>query len=236
MLILGHRGASGLAPENTLSAFKKAFAFGVDGLEFDVQQCKSGEIVVFHDWTLERTTNGKGNLKEFTLDELKKLDAGSWFSDEFAGERIPTLKEVLDICPKGSLINIELKEENSVERGTEKKVADIIKEYPHLNIVVSSFSHNLLKNFKEYAPATKIGLLFEANIYNIEKYIENLGFEIFSVHPGKSFLSKETVDILKNIGKDINVWTVNTVEDKEKMERFGVTSIITNFPNLFCCK
>ncbi|MEG1836121.1 MAG: glycerophosphodiester phosphodiesterase family protein, partial [Oscillospiraceae bacterium] len=122
MEILAHRGASGTAPENSLSAFKKALKDGCDGFEFDIQQTKDGEIVVFHDWTLERTSNGKGNLKEFTLEELKKLDIGSWFSDEFKGEKIPTLEETLDFIPDDNFINIELKEEFSRERGTEIKL------------------------------------------------------------------------------------------------------------------
>ena len=149
MEILAHRGASGTAPENTIAAFKKALIDGCDGFEFDVQQTKDGKIVVFHDWTLERTSNGQGHLRDYTLEELKKLDVGSWFSDEFKGEQIPTLEETLDIIPDDKLINIELKEEHSVERGTENKVLEIIKRYPNKNIIVSSFSHNLLKNLKE---------------------------------------------------------------------------------------
>ncbi|MGL4971324.1 MAG: glycerophosphodiester phosphodiesterase family protein, partial [Cetobacterium sp.] len=119
MYILAHRGASGTAPENTIAAFKKAIIDGCDGFEFDVQQTKDGKLVVFHDWTLERTSNGKGYVREHTLDELKELDAGSWFGEEFKGEKIPTLEETLDLIPDNMLINIELKEEYSKERGSE---------------------------------------------------------------------------------------------------------------------
>nr|WP_307775551.1 glycerophosphodiester phosphodiesterase [uncultured Cetobacterium sp.] len=234
MRILGHRGASGSAPENTLAAFKMAFEMGVDGLEFDVQQTKDGELVVFHDWTLERTSNGKGNLKDFTLAELKKLDAGSWFSEKFKGEKIPTLKEVMDIIPEDKFINIELKEENSVEnRGTEKTLVNFLKDYKHIDIVVSSFSHNLLKNIKELDSTIKIGVLLESNLIDVNRYLDSMEFEIFSYHPGKSFLNKEQVKKVKSSGKMVNVWTVNFIEDGEKVRDMGVDSIITNYPERF---
>lgn len=230
MEILAHRGASGTAPENTLAAFKKALIDGCDGFEFDIQQTKDGEIVIFHDWTLERTSNGSGYLRDHTLEELKKLDVGSWFSENFKGERIPTLIEALDLIPNDKLINIELKEEYSIERGTEKKVLDIIKNYPEKNIIISSFSHNLLKNLKSLDDSIKIGILLEGTLVNLEKYIENLDFKINAYHPGKSFINKEDVDYLNSKGIDINVWTVNSSKDANFLEKMGVTRIITNFP------
>ena len=230
MEILAHRGASGTAPENTIAAFKKALVDGCDGFEFDVQQTKDGEIVVFHDWTLERTSNGNGYLRNHTLEELKKLDVGSWFNDNFKGEKIPTLEETLNIIPDDKLINIELKEEHSIERGTEKKVLDIIKKYPTKNIIVSSFSHNLLKNLKELDNSIKVGILLECALVNLDLYIENLGFKIDAYHPGKSFLNKKDIDYLNSKGIDINVWTVNTTKDFNLLKDMGVTRIITNFP------
>ncbi|MCQ8211062.1 glycerophosphodiester phosphodiesterase [Cetobacterium somerae] len=230
MEILAHRGASGTAPENTIAAFKKALVDGCDGFEFDVQQTKDGEIVVFHDWTLERTSNGNGYLRDHTLEELKKLDVGSWFNDNFKGEKIPTLEETLNIIPDDKLINIELKEEHSIERGTEKKVLDIIKKYPTKNIIVSSFSHNLLKNLKELDNSIKVGILLECALVNLDLYIENLGFKIDAYHPGKSFLNKKDVDYLNSKGIDINVWTVNTTKDFNLLKDMGVTRVITNFP------
>lgn len=230
MKILAHRGASGTAPENTISSFKKALADGCDGFEFDVQQTQDGKLVVFHDWTLERTTNGKGKLKDYTLSELKKLDAGSWFSNKFVGETIPTLEEVLDIIPDDKLVNIELKEEYSAERETEKKLLEIIKNYPKKNIVVSSFSHNLLRNLKKLDDTVKIGLLFESSLVNLDKYIESLDFDIFSLHPSKNFLKESDIKLLKSKDIEINVWTVNTKEDYNFLKKMGVDAIITNYP------
>lgn len=230
MEILAHRGASGTAPENTIAAFKKALMDGCDGFEFDVQQTKDGKIVVFHDWTLERTSNGYGHLREHTLVELKKLDVGSWFSDKFKGEKIPTLKEVLDIIPNDKFINIELKEEYSEERHTENKVLEIIKQYPDKNIIVSSFSHNLLKNLKKLDSSIKVGILVESALVHLDKYIENLGFDISAYHPSRSFLNQKDVDYLISKNIDINVWTVNSSEDAKILKNMGVTRIITNYP------
>ncbi|MGL4997723.1 MAG: glycerophosphodiester phosphodiesterase [Cetobacterium sp.] len=230
MEILAHRGSSGSAPENTISAFKKAILDGCDGFEFDVQQTKDGKMVVFHDWTLERTSNGKGYLREHTLEELKMLDAGSWFHKKFSGERIPTLEETLDIIPNHLLINIELKEEFSCERESEKILSDILKKYKNKNIIVSSFSHNLLKNLKQLDSSIKIGLLVESHLLNLDKYIENLGFDIVAYHPSKSFISKNDIKYLKSKNIDINVWTVNSIKDAKALKNMGATRIITNFP------
>lgn len=234
MKILGHRGASGTCPENTIVAFKKAFEYGANGLEFDVQQTKDGELVVFHDWTLERTTNGKGNLKDYTLKELKELDAGSWLSSEFTNEKIPTLKEVFDIIPKDKYINIEIKEENSnLERGTASLLVNFLKDYKEYTIVVSSFSHNILKEIKNLDNSIKIGVLLEASLLNVNGYLDSLGFEIHSYHPGKGFIEKNQVEEVKKSGKLVNVWTVNLKEDGEKLDKMGVDSIITNYPERF---
>ena len=230
MEILAHRGASGTAPENTIAAFKKAMVDGCDGFEFDVQQTKDGKMVIFHDWTLERTSNGNGYVREHTLEELKKLDAGSWFSEEFKEEKIPTLEETLDLIPDHMLINIELKEEYSRERGSEKILVDIIQQYPTKNIIVSSFSHNLLKNIKSLDPSIKIGILVESTLVNLDKYIENLGFELSAYHPAKSFILQEDVNYLNSKNIDINVWTVNTSKDAKILKEMGITRIITNYP------
>ena len=110
VIVLAHRGYSAKAPENTMAAFELALAVGADGIELDVHMTRDGEIVVIHDDTLDRTTNGKGPVSDQTMAELRELDAGSWFSPEFAGERIPTLKLVLELIKdKDVLLNIEIK-------------------------------------------------------------------------------------------------------------------------------
>ena len=146
---VGHRGAMGYEPENTLRSFKKALELGVDMIEFDVYVCKSGELVVIQDDTLERTTNGKGLVIEKTLAELKELDAGK-------EEKIPTLEEIMDLADKKVKINIELKGDN-----TAKPVLNMIEKYvdekgwKYDDFLVSSFNHNELKKFKELNPKIK---------------------------------------------------------------------------------
>lgn len=234
MKILGHRGASGSYPENTIISIRKAFEYGADGVEFDVQQTKDGELVVFHDWTLERTTNGHGNLKDYTLEELKELDAGSWFSEKFKNERIPTLKEIFDIIPKEKIINIEIKEEHSnLKRETAKLLVNILQSYKNYNIIVSSFSHNILKEIKELDNSIKVGILLEANLLNINNYIESLGFDIYSYHPGICFLEENQIKEIKNTGKIVSAWTVNTINDAINLNKIGVSNIITNYPEKF---
>ena len=166
---VGHRGAMGYEPENTLRSFKKALELGVDMIEFDVYVCKSGELVVIHDDTLERTTNGKGLVIEKTLAELKELDAGK-------EEKIPTLEEIMDLADKKVKINIELKGDN-----TAKPVLNMIEKYvdekgwKYDDFLVSSFNHGELKNFKELNPKIKTGILVEEkNPYQLASAIVNL--------------------------------------------------------------
>ncbi len=121
MLIIGHRGASGYEPENTLAAFKKAMNMGCHGIELDVQMTKDGELVVIHDHTLDRTTTGTGYVAERELKELQLLDAGSWYGSQFEGNRIPTLDATFEIIPKGTLVNVEIKNELRDQRAIEKK-------------------------------------------------------------------------------------------------------------------
>ncbi len=121
--ILAHRGASAYAPENTMAAFKKAIEMNADGIELDVHLSKDGYIVIIHDERVDRTTDGKGEVKDFSLDELKKLDAGSWFSDEYKGEKIPTLEELLSLIKNTEIyLNIEIKAGYRVYPDIEEKL------------------------------------------------------------------------------------------------------------------
>lgn len=230
MKIIAHRGASGNAPENTISSFKLALEYGCDGIELDVQQTLCGEVVVFHDWKLERTTNGKGYLRDKTLEELKKLDCGSWFSEKFINEKIPTLDEVLEIIPENILLNIEIKEEYSRENGIEKRILEILNKRRRNNVIISSFSHNILKNIYRINKEIKLGLLIGGSLTDILMYIKMSGIKFFSYHPEKSFLRNEEVENLLKEGIEINVWTVNDIEDAKILKLMGVTSVITNYP------
>src|SRR5690606_3846906 len=165
--IIGHRGVSQIAPENTLAAFRAARATGLNWIEFDVQLSKDGELVVIHDDLLDRTTDGKGLVQDLTLEALKLLDAGKWFGEQFAGEQIPTLQEVLPLLiEEGLHANIEMKIPDGSDlvylQKMAKRLSDIIiamwpTESPPLS--VSSFNHQALFYFRQYLPEHPIGFL-----------------------------------------------------------------------------
>jgi len=142
MIIFAHRGASAFAPENTKASFKKALDLVAKHFEFDVQITSDNEYVVFHDYTLERTSNGKGKLSDKTLLELKKLDIGSWYSEEFSGEQIMTLQELIDFLPSDSFLNIELKRDKNDKRFFGESFLEIIKP-----IKIEFLSPHLTGNF-----------------------------------------------------------------------------------------
>ena len=153
-VIFAHRGASGEAPENTLAAFKLGLAQGCDAFELDVHLSKDGQIVVIHDGTIDRTTDGLGAVNEMTVEELKAFDAGSWFDEKYRGERIPLLEEVFDITPGHIIINIEIK--GSYNGQLEPALIDLLKKRDRLDtVVISSFDWKSLRYIKELEPGSK---------------------------------------------------------------------------------
>lgn len=234
MQIIGHRGASGHAPENTLASFRLAFEMGCDGVEFDVQQSADGKLLVFHDWQLERCSNGTGLLHQKESSYLHSLDAGSWYDERFAAERIPSLSQVLDLMPAGKLINIEIKELHSASRGTAALLAKTVAASPRKNdIVVSSFSHNLLAELHKQDSSIKIGLLIDNTLLDLEAYIRSLSFPLYSYHPNISLLEAREIEAIKKLGLRIYPWTVNEAYQYQDCRHLGLDGIITNYPQRF---
>ena len=164
--IFAHRGSKGTHPENTLASFKEAVRVGSDGIELDVHLTKDGQLVVIHDETVDRTTNGTGEIRTLTLAEIKELDAGSWFHNKYAGEKIPTLEEVLLLLTElgfNGQLNIELKTDVIQYKGLVEKCLALqsAKDWPFA-IVYSSFNPYTLVELKEANPSQEIGLLFES--------------------------------------------------------------------------
>jgi glycerophosphoryl diester phosphodiesterase len=220
--VIAHRGASSQAPENTLAAFEKALELGVDGLEMDVRETKDGELVVVHDATVTRTTNGNGRVKTKTLKQVKALDAGSWFGKSFAGETIPTLKEVLELSNNKARVFIELKAPR-----IEEKVLETIKQQKMLKkTVVTSFNAAYLRRVKELEPKATVGdillLDFLAPWRNWGDFDCLLPFWPLI---GDSFL-KGT----KKKGLEVFPWTVNDGGVMEFLSEKKVDGIITDFP------
>ncbi len=223
-LIIGHRGACGYAPENTLASFRKAFDFHVPMIELDVHVCKSGELVVIHDDTVDRTTNGSGYVMEQTLAELQSYNAGN-------GEIIPTLEAVMDSNAEHTPTNIELK-----GPGTAEPVAELIQKYiahgwHNDDFLVSSFNHRELKKFQVVSPQVRIGALFTGIPLDLAKSLA--GLDTYSINLSREFIDQDIVDEAHELGKKVLVYTVNSRSDFERITALGVDGVFTNFPDRF---
>jgi glycerophosphoryl diester phosphodiesterase len=234
VLGLAHRGASDSAPENTLPAFRLAAQMGANGIELDVQQSKDGEVVVIHDFELNRTTNGSGRVKEKTLTELKSLDAGGYFSPEFAGTPIPTLTDVFSVLGPVLLFNIELKTTSWRDEGLEAEVIRLIEDYGLQDrVVVSSFNPFALWRTYQVNPKIKRGLLWtpELPFYLRWQLFRSLARpDMF--HPYWKATTSAMTDKEHKQGVLVNVWTCDEAEGMKQLVRMGVDSIITNRPDL----
>ncbi|MCI6152655.1 glycerophosphodiester phosphodiesterase [Fusobacterium perfoetens] len=227
-----HRGFSGCYPENTMLAFEKAVEVGADGIELDVQLTKDGEVVIIHDETIDRTTDGKGTVVSFTYEELQKFDASFKFRGQMGFNKIPTLREYFELVKDTNIItNIELKTGINEYFGIEEKVWELIKEYKlEEKVIISSFNHYSILRMKKIAPSLKCGLLSETWIVDAGKYTENLGIECY--HPHFANMTKDIVKEIKSHGIEINTWTVNKEEDMRDLIEKGIDIIIGNYPDL----
>lgn len=227
-LVIAHRGASGTAPENTMAAFRQAVEMGADMIELDVQRTKDGQVVVIHDATLERTTNGTGQVREHTYAEIEKLDAGSWFGEEqeFAGERVPLLKDVLEFTKGKCALNIEIKNIPYPDPGVEQAVVDLLHEtgFPLDQIIISSFDHSCLQRIAQIEPNVATACLFS-------HYPASLaGLDTQTLHPSWQVIRPEFMSWVKEGNRKVNVWTVDKAERWDWLIEAGVDGIITNYP------
>jgi glycerophosphoryl diester phosphodiesterase len=234
VLNLAHRGASHDAPQNTLAAFRLALEMGADGVELDVQASKDGEAVVIHDFTVDATTDGQGAVKDKTLAELKELDAGSWFDDRFAGQRIPTLQEVIIVLGHQLLLNIELKIK---EFGNTDLVAEVVRLIEDHNLVhraiVSSFNPLALRRVKRLNPRLNTGLLyfFDLPAHLIRALLTFLA-DPDTLHPEKRLVNQEYMAWARERGYHVNTWTVDEPAEMKRLIALGVDGIITNHPDV----
>lgn len=227
-----HRGYSGKYPENTMIAFEKAIEAGADGIELDVQLTKDGEVVIIHDESIDRTTDGKGLVVSFTCEELKKYDASYTYRGQMGFNSIPTLREYFELVKDTNIItNIELKTGVNEYHGIEQKVWDLIKEYNLTDrIIISSFNHYTILRMKAIASELVYGLLTETWYVDAGKYTHNLGVQCY--HPQFANMTKEIVKEIKSHGVQINAWTVNKEETMRDLIEKGIDGIIGNFPEL----
>ncbi len=226
-IVIAHRGASRAAPENTLSAMKKAIEYGADYAECDVFQTKDGEIVLFHDEEMERTTGQEGMIRDYTLAELKELEVGSWFSEEFRGEPIPTLQEVIQLVKGKIKLNIEVKVSGNDPDITEKVVAIIRSESIAKECMVTSFEKPVIEKVKEIAPELTTGFIFD------EEYPSDIFEGSWEyVCCKRNIVDEEFVRKAKQNKKRIFVWTVNYPAEMKKFIALGVDGIITDVPDI----
>jgi glycerophosphoryl diester phosphodiesterase len=233
VMVMAHRGFSGAAPENTLASFKKAIEIGVDVIELDVRFSKDGHLVVFHDDTLERTTRRIGRVADLTLQELKGLDAGSWFGTSFAGERIPTLTEVLELIRGRVLLNIELKKGDhgpySIIELADRTLDEIKKAKMEDQVLFSSFDATGVARILE-KDARIPAALISRNPWNSPfDVMEGNRFSILNCR--RNTLNPVNFKRARQEGVRIGVWTVDTVEEMEKFVSMEVDAIITDHPD-----
>lgn len=231
VMVYAHRGASAYAPENTLPAFRLAEEQGADGIELDVHLTKDGELVVIHDEKLDRTTNGVGLVRDYTLAELKRFCADNGMPG-FADVRIPTLREVLEqVRPGRMLVNIELKTGILWYEGIEKKTLDLVAELGMQDrIIYSSFNHYSIAEVRHLAPEAQTAYLFGDIPCDIEQYAAQRG--VGGLHPGLYCVRMgHLLRTYLNSGLAVRVWTVNGAEDLRWLMEEGA-DVITNDPKL----
>jgi glycerophosphoryl diester phosphodiesterase len=231
-VVFGHRGASRYAPENTIAAFDLAISQGAKAFELDTMLTSDGVPVVIHDHTLERTTNGYGKVDQKTIDEIRELDAGSHFSEEFTSEKIPMLEEVLKRYPEKILINIELKNYHSPKNELARIVLDMVESHGMLEqVIFSSFLPRNLRILRSIQPHAKTALLLPRGILGF--LFSTLFFKYHSpeiIHPSFKNITKGTLKKEHFFGRHVNVWTVNELNIAKKLIDWGVDGLITDDP------
>lgn len=240
IIVTGHRGAGGLAPENTLAAIKAGLSQGVDRIEVDVQQTKDGQVICLHDDTIDRTTNGKGFAKDLTYDQIKKYSAGIKFSDKFKDEKIPLLEEAFQLMKDSVTLVIEIKDGDEIYPGIEKKVVGLINKHKAKHsCIVHSFNDSVLFRIHKMDSTIVLHKLLIADfpftqlltdgrlkITNLEYYSFVTEFSIY--YP---FATRRFINHVHRLNKKVNVWTVNDKSTIGRLINLGVDGIITNYPN-----
>ena len=231
--VIGHRGASAYAPENTLASFIKAKELGVNWVEFDVMLTACGEAIVIHDERLERTSNGNGRVMDCTYSDLMKLDAGSWFHPHYKDEKIPTLKEVLVCLDQYDLLaNIEIKPPLGQEEKTAQKALEIIcshwknKKQPPL---LSSFSLKTLEHLRGLSSHVLLGYLMDEWNENWNEICDRL--HCVSVHCNEKILSPERIIAIQSTDRKVFAYTVNQVDRAKELFFYGIDAIFSDCPD-----
>lgn len=240
---IAHRGASGYAPEHTLDSYRMGIRMNADYIEIDLQMTKDGEVIAMHDETINRTTNGRGSIKNLTLTEIKALDAGSWFNDkypmyardEYADERVPTLREIFETFGDETNYMLETKSPEA-NPGLEEKIWTLIEEFKLINhVAVQSYSKNSLKKFRDWNKEirlfqllwyNRIAFISDSSLREISSYANGIGANFLQIN--ESYIHK-----VKNAGLLMYPYTVNYQVNMDKAMKWGADGIHTNYPDRF---
>jgi len=231
-IIFAHRGDLAHAPENTLPSFQQALQKGADGVELDAKLTADGHVIVIHDPTLDRTTDGKGRVAASTLEVIRKLDAGTWFNEKFAGTKVPLLEEVFETVGRDKMINIELTNYASPRDGLVLKVSELIKRHNNQGqIIFSSFFASNLKIAAQALPGVPRGLLAMPGIVGL--WARSFGFmfgDYQALHPYITSTSREQMQRAHRLKRRVHVWTANTPEEITRLKEWGADGIFTDDP------
>jgi len=233
-IIFAHRGASAHAPENTLAAFEMALTHNADAIELDVKLSADGHAIVIHDPKVDRTTGSQGLVKDLPLRELRALDAGSFFSEKFHGEKIPTLEEVFEAVGKRTFINVELTNYNTPHDQLVETVCTLVKKCGlQEHVIFSSFFASNLSKARAHLPEVPQGLL--ALDGWLGAWARSFGFafgKYQALHPYMTDVTSQQVQRVHRLNRRIHVWTVNAAEDMRRLFHWGVDGIFTDDPQL----
>ena len=224
LFIWAHRGASARAPENTLAAFRMALEDGADGLELDVHLTRDGVPVVIHDGTVDRTTEGTGQVRELNWQEISGLDAGTWFDQAFAGEAIPALVEVFQWNAGRLDLNVEIKESSAG-----RAVLEIWRRFPVNRLLVSSFDHDLLKALHCLEPELPLGFLIDTGDWQpaVERAV---ACRARCFNPRQDLVDRPMVETCNSLGLAVYPWTVDGPVGLERLQELGVDGVFCNDP------
>ncbi len=237
--VISHRGANLDAPQNTIPAFERSLEIGVDGFETDIHLSSDGVPVICHNYTIDETSNGKGEVKSMTYDELRSYDFGSWFNEKFKGTKLPSVEEFLVLCETADIeiMNIEIKPPLDGDMSIVAKTIDAVKAHGLFDkLLISSFSADVLVECKKVDPNCKTGYLYAPDkkhcytqmLFGYVEFAKKIKADY--LHPHFLSVNRRYVRRLHENGIGINVWTVDKEKIARKLLKLGVDGIITNDP------
>lgn len=232
--IIAHRGASAYAPENTFAAFDKARELGADFIELDVQLTKDGKLAVIHDDKIDRTTDGAGFVRQFTMSELEKLDAGSWFGPEFQGEQIPALEDVLQKYHKKTGLLIEIKS-SKTQPGIEQAIGKLISRFGvSMNTIVQSFDAGAMMTLHKLYPSIPSAVLIKPRFGMVPRSrLRHIASFAGYVSVKHTMLSSFLIESIHSYDLKAFAWTVNGPKTGRRLESWKIDGLITDYPDYF---